>query len=441
MASTTQIPEPGSKQPQPKKEKKGGLSLRTILELGLLVNSTVVALLVYLVFGYPSIHEQARIDAWNTLNSSIDQTGNGGRIIALQNLAAWQKGRKNLGWIPTRLADYLVGKEIDLRGLKADKAFLSKIKLKGADLNYASFSESKLWIGEFKDAEMKHVNFTGAILKGADLSRAKLGGANLTDADLSCFQIRDEKTENPLSCKPTDLSGADLSPDLKKNTRLKTASLVKANLSNANLESVDFTGANLIGANLENAKNYEKATWDRSLISLETNFPENYQPKTAYFLPAKVNEDGTIKITAEFKPRGTNFRSVNLSGINLKKVKLNNFDFTNAIMIESNLKEAKLENTKLVRVDLRGADLTNAKDLQNADFSYANLSGANLSNVHLKDANLSHANLSYADLSGTNLNEVKGLKTANLYRVLYTKEKNPTKFPNDDIPPHAIRID
>ena len=153
--------------------------------------------------------------AWQTITSAEGQSGNGGRIEALQFLNSRPLRFPWIGW--TKEDWYwderqqkcklkrLIGrrwKREPLVGLSAPDAYLANIHLCGANLIEA--------------------DLRGADLKGADLSRA-----DLDDADLSEAQLWD-----------ADLSGADLS----------RADLIFVYLSGTNLNGVDFSEASLLEA-------------------------------------------------------------------------------------------------------------------------------------------------------------------------------------------------
>ena len=92
----------------------------------------------------------------------------------------------------------------------------------GADLRFENLNE----------ADLSLANLSGALLRDSDLFKANLNGANLTGADLRGVNFRE-----------ANLSEADLSA-----ANLEDAGLFRANLTEANL-----TGANLSGADIDEA--------------------------------------------------------------------------------------------------------------------------------------------------------------------------------------------
>jgi uncharacterized protein YjbI with pentapeptide repeats len=87
---------------------------------------------------------------------------------------------------------------------------------------------------QFRDAELKRADLSGAQLRGSDWSCATLQKANLSTANL----------------REANMQGADL----------RMTNLRGANLQGANLRLVGLKGANLVGANLAGA-----SMWDAKL--------------------------------------------------------------------------------------------------------------------------------------------------------------------------------
>jgi len=118
-----------------------------------------------------------------------------------------------------------------------ERANLSRVILRGADLSRADLSRADL-----SEADLRGANLFGVILFGADLSEADLSGANLSGAILFGAILR----------------GADLS---------------RANLRGANLSEADLRGANLengvqylTASRVKKAKNWELAFYSDDFI-------------------------------------------------------------------------------------------------------------------------------------------------------------------------------
>jgi uncharacterized protein YjbI with pentapeptide repeats len=118
--------------------------------------------------------------------------------------------------------------------LMSTKPNESIVSLSEADLRHINFSGADLTKANLSDANLFGTNLFGADLFGADLFGADLFGADLFGADLG-----------RVSLGGADLSGAKLS-----GADLSRANLSKADLSGANLSGVDLFGADLSQANV-----------------------------------------------------------------------------------------------------------------------------------------------------------------------------------------------
>lgn len=110
---------------------------------------------------------------------------------------------------------------------KGERADLSDVNLRGADLIKADLS-----YGDLRFADLRGVNLWRANLSFADLNGANLSNVNLFGADLRGVNLSD-----------ADLRGASLSD----------ANLSRANLSFTDLRSTYLIDADLRGASLRNA--------------------------------------------------------------------------------------------------------------------------------------------------------------------------------------------
>ena len=126
---------------------------------------------------------------------------------------------------------------LDLSG-----AFLSGIKLPGADLRHDDMSE-----GDFTGCDFRMADLSGANLTGAHLFRASLPRVNLTGAQLVGCSLTRANLSNGI-LRHAVLKGADLS-----YASLPYSNLQGADLSGANLTSADLSWSNLSRANLRGA--------------------------------------------------------------------------------------------------------------------------------------------------------------------------------------------
>ena len=132
--------------------------------------------------------KQRHYQAWQVINTAQGKGGSGGRIEALQELAA---------------------DRVSLTGVDVSEAFLQGLNLDNAKLVRANFHNADVRNGSFANADFSDANLVGANFRGSDMRHSDLGGADLTDADLD----------------GADLEGVDL--------------------SGANLEKLDLRGANM----------------------------------------------------------------------------------------------------------------------------------------------------------------------------------------------------
>ena len=348
----------------------------------LTVLSILLGVGTYFAIDIPENHKNARSEAWQILNSSLEQSGSGGRIIALESLNKWANDRKN-NWFSQwnwseDIADYIRGEKIQLKGVRANNAFLGGIELQGAELNYANFQDSNLWKAEFENASLKQVNFQRAFLRNANLSGAKLNGANLNGADLGEAKL--------LKLKNVETESNDNSVDLTG------AKLIGASLINTNLEGIDF--------NKEKPPNMS-----RSVISPGTNIPKKFQEikNDLYLIEPGKNFTGK-----DFT--NVNFGNANLSRVILKGANLNGANLSQTNGLESAVLDGMIytEKTKFpdgfrIRQDKTylikpGVNLTKA-ELKDSNLSGLNLIGVNFTKADLENANLAGANLDRAIFS------------------------------------------
>lgn len=126
-----------------------------------------------------------------------------------------------------------------------DKANLSEVYLREADLYKANLSKADLYEANLSRANLSKANLIGANLRGADLYAADLRGANLYEADLYGADLR-----------VANLYGANLGVADLKRANLRRANLYGASLREANLYDADLRKANLYGTNLKDANLY-----------------------------------------------------------------------------------------------------------------------------------------------------------------------------------------
>lgn len=129
-----------------------------------------------------------------------------------------------------------------------------------------------------RSASLTGTNLEGAKLKGADLEDADLEGANLRDASFDVENLIKAKSLTKVNLSGQNLEGKDFTNykglnqiQLEKanlrNAQFTNCNLTGANLKGADLERTNFDGADLTDANLTDASNYDKATWNGTIIT------------------------------------------------------------------------------------------------------------------------------------------------------------------------------
>ena len=169
----------------------------------------------------PERKKRNQYEAWQIINSALGQTGNGGRVQALEDL-----NRDGVA----------------LEGVSAPKADLSGVDLSRGRLARANFSGTQLDMAILRGADLRFANLRKANLRGADLRGADLRCVNLSEADLSEADLRGTKLNN-----------ADLRKVSLYRANLREAALDGANLSHANLHKADLRNSFLSHANLSEA--------------------------------------------------------------------------------------------------------------------------------------------------------------------------------------------
>lgn len=192
---------------------------------------------------------------------------------------------------------------------------------------------------DFRNTNLRRMNFEGTHLKSANLESANLEGANLEDACLD------------------------------------SANLERANLKEAHLEGASLEGVNLKEANLRGA-------------FLEGSFLEGSYLKRVNLKEAKL--------------KGSNLKGVNLENANLKNAYMEKSNLEGSYLEGVNLEGSNLEGAFLYGTNLRRTNLRKS-NLRGANLQDADLREANLQDADLREANLRGANLDGADLRNTKI--------------------------------------
>lgn len=164
--------------------------------LGLLGNlGIVIATITYIGLEKQRREEQVYM-AWQTITNAQGQSGNGGRLLALEflNASPGANWRLHFPWICIS-EDGLCSKweAESLDGVDLARAYLVKSQLPNASLLEANLQGAVMWEANLQGAKLVDANLQGAKLGGANLREAKLDDANLKGALFS-----DESTSKQL---------------------------------------------------------------------------------------------------------------------------------------------------------------------------------------------------------------------------------------------------
>ena len=167
---------------------------------------TILLALILYFYEAPQRKRQAELNAWQIVNSAMNQKAASGRVEALEYL---NNAGVDLNYLRVPNA-YLVGttKEGDIRGIN-----LSDAKLRGAD-----FSSSTLTKARFRDADLSKALLLWANLEGANFQDANVEGANFQGAKM----ITSEQL-----CKAETLFEAKLDSELQEKVKKECPELLE----------------------------------------------------------------------------------------------------------------------------------------------------------------------------------------------------------------------
>jgi pentapeptide repeat protein len=172
------------------------------------------SILIAVIFYFseaPDRLKQKHYQAWQVINTAQGKGGSGGRIEALQELAA--------DHVP------LVGVDVGtafLQGIQLPRAGMTRANLnavdarnsnfQGADLSYANLHSGNFRGSNLSGANLRDADLGDADLCSADLSGASLQGATLDEAELGNADLRDVKWQQLKSLKGTSLANVRNAP-------------------------------------------------------------------------------------------------------------------------------------------------------------------------------------------------------------------------------------
>ncbi len=144
---------------------------------------TIIVAMVVFFAEAKKRQKETNYQAWEVINSAVEQKHSGGRKDALEDL------NKN---------------GVFLDGVNLKNAILRDVNLKGAVLWEANLEGANLSKANLKNTVLRDANLKGAVLweanlEGTNLSKANLEGATLVDANLKGVKFEDEQDFNQLT--------------------------------------------------------------------------------------------------------------------------------------------------------------------------------------------------------------------------------------------------
>jgi len=336
----------------------------------------------------------------------------------------------------------------DLRSMDANRVFLAKANLHGANLEFANLRNANL-----QGADLRKANLKGTILRNASLRGAWMYGTNLTGALLGGDDPIEPNQEGKVNIQEARLEGVVCEP--------------YTNLRKARNFALAFYG---IRTGRELLRWREAAEIDRMFESLfaeqEPEKHELYRKTILNILnePDEEGEDGNYLIqlenlrkfveghsslSEEQKQKFEEYRIgieefVNRNSANLVMLKSlglkfrtddqiltrhypADYGFSSLNLREADLAKASLRGARFDRAILRSAQFEDS-DLRNADFRGADLTAAILRHAKLDGADFQGATLVGADLTDTDLRKIKTPLSPDQYSSAKVDEKTKSSF-------------
>lgn len=211
-------------------------------------------------------------EAWQVINSSGGQTGDGGRSEALMHLC-----------FENELLDDVLAPNANLSEINLEKA-----KLSGANFENTKFTKADLTKATLKEANLRNTRLDKAILKGANLTssileESVLNGANLENSDLSYANLSNTEL-NGVNFQKSILVMASLTKTVMLDANFEAAELAGADFREsritdssfrgANIEDVNFEGAILISVDFEDAIGWTEEQFSNAQYLYNVDFPK-----------------------------------------------------------------------------------------------------------------------------------------------------------------------
>jgi hypothetical protein len=159
-----------------------------------------------------------------------------------------------------------------LRNYDLTKANLSGHKFVEADLESALLARSKIWGGDFSNANLRLVSFRKAELVGTKFIKAIMIRAEFGNATI-------RRREDPDFTYVPDFSEACLRRAIFRKAHLegvvfRNANLTSGDFTNARIIDCDFTGADLTDSSWQRVREASGCIWKEVKVGSALDFPE-----------------------------------------------------------------------------------------------------------------------------------------------------------------------
>ncbi len=323
---------------------------------------------------------------------------------------------------------------IDMANINFEYALLNRSTIKNSNLKDAnmfliSLKNATLWCTNLENAYLETAQLQNSVLAGISFKNATPYGADMTDADLrmAAKQTIKEDGSTIIYDIKTDLSKADCSGAILKDTNFSATILRGADFSHTSGSKTIFTSADITGANFENShlrgtnfidSNIQNTNFKNADLQAENNFSD----------VRKIVEDKTVDTYFENKTTPSKFYLANLYKSTFDNATLHKANITRANLTSTSFKDANMSQCILSGSNLTYTSFKNA-DLSDSDFSPLSLFddktkeisktiATHFNNTDFSNANLTGANLSYADLrTALGLTYEQLIKAKYLYRA------------------------
>ena len=326
------------------------------------------------------------------LNKNTTRTPQGGIKSAFKLFAK----------VGNQAAEALRRGEKDMQGKNLQGVHLQKLDLTDADFRHADLEGARLQGTVWRGTKAQGANFKKARCQGADFQGARLWEKNETTGQVTKAIFKKAKLQRA-NMYSTALEGLDFRGANLNGANLQQSAALKADFRGANFKGTNLQDSSVQGADFREAKNLNEAKWEEAEYSVNTKFPDGFNPK----------EHGM---------------RLDLNGADLRGQYVGDLDFENAKFYNlANLEGATYKlGQKFPEGFFDPIEHKMVMDLRDTD-----LSAKTLGDVNFWDADMARTDLKEAALYGSDLSKVKNLEEANLQGTYYDLD---TEFPEGFAP-------